>query len=104
MRATRLPPAAESPYVEFLRSPDLSVGVYRIARGEADAQQPHGEDEVYFVLQGRARFTSGGRTVDVRPGDCILVPAREEHRFHDVEEDLELLVVFAPAEGTRPKE
>lgn len=101
MRATRLPPRGENPYVEFLRSPDLSVGVYRLAQGEQDEQKPHAEDEVYYVLRGRARFTSGERTVDVREGDCLFVPAREAHRFHDVEEDLELLVAFGPAEGTR---
>lgn len=101
LRHTRVPPPGPNAYVEFLRSPDLSVGVYRIARGAPDPQRPHAEDEVYHVLAGRARLTSGGRTVDMRPGDCVFVPAGEEHRFHDVEEDLELLVVFGPAEGSR---
>ena len=26
---------------------------------------------------------------------------RAEHRFHSIEEDLEVLVVFAPSEGSR---
>lgn len=101
VKHTRVPPAGPSPYVEFLRSPDLSVGVYRVARGDTDPQTPHAEDEVYYVLRGRARFTSGERTVDAREGDCFFVPAGEPHRFHDVDEDLELLVVFGPAEGSR---
>jgi mannose-6-phosphate isomerase-like protein (cupin superfamily) len=88
-------------YHEMMRAADLSLGVYRIEKGAADTQKPHTEDEVYFVLAGRARFTSGGETVTVAPGDVLFVPARERHRFHDVEEDLALLVVFAPAEGSR---
>ena len=33
-------------------------------------------------------------------GTVIFVGADVEHRFHDVEEDLVLLVVFGPAEYT----
>ena len=35
-------------------------------------------------------------TVEVGPGSVIFVPANEEHRFVDVTEDLQVLVVFAP--------
>lgn len=88
-------------YHELFRAVDMSAGVYRIAAGSEDAQRPHTEDELYFVLAGRARFTSGGETVAVAPGDVLYVPARERHRFHDVEGELALLVVFGPAEGAR---
>ena len=33
-------------------------------------------------------------------GDLLYVPAREPHRFHSIEEELLLLVVFAPPEGS----
>ncbi len=49
-------------------------------------------------MAGRSRFTSGGQQIDVSPGDTIFVPAHEEHRFHDIMENLELIVVFAPPE------
>jgi mannose-6-phosphate isomerase-like protein (cupin superfamily) len=88
-------------YVEFLRTHDLSMGVYRLRASAADAQQPHGEEEVYFVTAGRARFSAGEKDVAVGPGDILFVAAREPHRFHDIQEDLELLVFFAPAEGSR---
>ena len=88
-------------YLEFLRTTDLSAGIYRLAAGSADPQSPHSEDEIYFVTRGRARFSSGSRDVVVSPGDILFVPAHEVHLFHDITEDLELLVFFAPAEGTR---
>jgi len=88
-------------FFEFVRTADLSAGVYRLKAGATDKQTPHKEDEIYYVLAGRADFTAGRRTIKVAPGDVIFVPAKESHRFHDVEEDLEVLVVFAPAEGTR---
>ena len=86
---------------EVFRVPDLSLGVYRLARGETDPQTPHAEDEIYYVLSGRAVLRVGDRDHPLGPGEVAFVPARAEHRFHDVAEDLTLLVFFAPAEGSR---
>ena len=87
-------------YAEFVRSRDLSAGVYRLAAGADDPQKPHTEDEIYYVISGRSRFRGGDRDVGVVPGDVLFVPAGEEHRFYSIVEDLELLVVFGPAEGS----
>jgi mannose-6-phosphate isomerase-like protein (cupin superfamily) len=82
---------------EPLRIPALSVGVYLLAAGARDEQQPHSEDEVYYVVRGQATLRVGSDTRPVAAGDCLLVAAGAEHRFEDIREDLELLVVFAPA-------
>lgn len=87
-------------YQEFLREESMSLGLYVLRAGEADPQKPHGEDEAYCILRGRGKFTAGGRTVDATPGVVLFVPAQEEHRFHDVTEDLAILVAFAPPEGS----
>ena len=50
------------------------------------------------MLAGRSRFTAGDDTRDVAPGDMIFVAARVPHRFHDITEQLRLIVVFAPPE------
>ncbi len=89
------------PYLEFVRTPDLSLGLYVLSPGEVDAQQPHAEDEAYVVLGGRARFTAGPETRSVGPGDTLFVGAGVPHRFHDITDELRLIVVFGPAEGTR---
>jgi mannose-6-phosphate isomerase-like protein (cupin superfamily) len=101
MEMRTIPPANGHPYQEFVRSPDLSVGVYRLRPGAADSQHPHKEDELYYVLAGRAKFSAGGETVEVAAGMCLFLPALEHHRFHDITEPLEVLVVFGPAEGSR---
>ena len=88
-------------YLEFLRVPDLSAGVYRLPAGGTDPQSPHGEDEVYYVLSGRARMRVGGEDRSVKAGSLIYVPKQAEHKFHSIEEDLSVLVFFAPAEHTR---
>ena len=86
-------------YVEFLRTAHMSAGVYRLAMGEVDRQSPHNEEEVYFVVSGRARFEADDNDRAVGPGDILYVPPKESHRFFDIEEDLELLVVFSPPEA-----
>ena len=103
MRYLSIPAASTERYVELIRSAHLSCGVYRLSPGSIDEQQPHTEDELYFVIAGRASFTSGGEAVDVKPGVCLFVPAREAHRFLDITEPLELLVFFGPAEGARAR-
>jgi mannose-6-phosphate isomerase-like protein (cupin superfamily) len=92
---------AHSAYIEFFRTPYLSWGVYRLAVGQPDLQQPHTEDEVYYVTDGRAVVRIQDEDFPVEPGSIIFVPARAAHHFHSIEKDLVLLVVFGPAEGAR---
>ena len=86
------------PYLEFLRVPSLSLGLYALPAGGVDSQNPHTEDEVYFVTAGRAMVTVAGEDRAVGPGSVVYVAAAVPHRFHSITEDLRLLVFFAPAE------
>ncbi len=84
-------------YYEFLRASSLSAGLWVLPAGSVDDQTPHREDEVYYVLAGRARIRVGEEDRGVRKGSCIFVERGVEHHFHSIEEDLRLLVFFAPA-------
>lgn len=86
-------------YHEFLRVPALSAGLYRLPAGATDAQRPHTEDEVYHVIAGRAHFVADGEDYEVGPGTVIYVAGGEAHHFVDIQEELVVLVFFAPAEG-----
>lgn len=101
LRATRR--ASGRGYLEFLRSPDLSIGLYELPAGGIDPQGPHAEDEAYYVIAGRATITVGDEERQVGPGSVVFVAAGVVHRFHDIEEDLSLLVAFGPAEGSRAR-
>jgi mannose-6-phosphate isomerase-like protein (cupin superfamily) len=89
------------PYHEFMRVPDLSAGIYVLEAGATDRQSPHTEDELYYVVAGRGVVTVGTETRPVVPGSLVFVAATVPHRFHDIAERLELLVLFGPAEGDR---
>jgi mannose-6-phosphate isomerase-like protein (cupin superfamily) len=92
--------AAGKLYHEFIRTHDLSVGLYVLPAGGADPQGPHTEDEVYHVVSGRGQIRVGGEDRDVQAGSVVFVGADVEHRFHDIEEELVILVIFGPAEYT----
>jgi mannose-6-phosphate isomerase-like protein (cupin superfamily) len=94
------------PYFEFLRAPVLSMGVYQLLVGDMDIQSPHTEDEMYYVVEGKARIKVADEDRAVRAGSLIHVARNVVHRFHSIEEDLIVLVftstgsvqAFAPAE------
>jgi mannose-6-phosphate isomerase-like protein (cupin superfamily) len=90
--------AGSQPYLEFLNEGTLSMGLYVLPVGAVDGQQPHSEDEVYYVLSGRGLFRLEQEDRPVQAGSIIFVAARQEHRFHSIEETLQILVFFAPAE------
>lgn len=84
----------EPRFHEFLRVPTLSSAVYRLPAGSKDMQAPHLEDEIYVVIDGRARLRIGGKEHEVGKGSILFVRATAEHSFFDIEEDLTLLVFF----------
>jgi len=93
-------------YHEFLRVSDLSIGLYVLPAGGMDPQSPHAEDEVYYVVSGnyvvsgKAKIKVGEEDRDVDTGSIVYVAKNIEHRFHSIEEELTILVFFAPAEYT----
>ena len=75
---------------------------------EPDKQQPHADDEVYVVLEGRGALNVEGEAIPVVEGQAIFVPAGADHQF-TAYEGLSVLVIFArasaasaPAQVARP--
>ena len=86
-------------YREFLRVPSMSAGLYVLPAGSTDPQGPHHEDEMYYVIRGRARFCAGADEREISAGSVLFVAAEVEHRFYNIAEELAVLVFFAPAES-----
>lgn len=84
-------------YLPFLNKKTLLSGVYRLAAGAEDGQEPHDLDEVYYVVSGKGRFKAGEEDTEIKAGDVLFVAAHLEHRFYEITEDLELLVFFSTA-------
>jgi len=90
-------------YLEFLKVPDLSMGLYVLPAGGTDLQSPHTEDEVYYVVSGKAQIKVADEDRAVQAGSIVYVAKNVEHRFYSIEEELTVIVFFAPAEySNRP--
>ncbi len=85
-------------YLEFLKVPDLSMGLYVLPASGVDTQSPHTEDEVYYVVSGKAQIKVADEDRAVQAGSIVYVAKNVDHRFHSIEEELTVIVFFAPAE------
>lgn len=81
---------------EFFRAETLSLTVAYWPAGSVDTQQPHTEDEVYYIAAGRAQLQVAGEDREVGPGTIVYVAAAVEHHFHSIEEGLKVVVFWSP--------
>lgn len=85
-------------YGEYLDNETMSSGIYHLKVGQEDSQSPHEFDEIYFVIAGSATLMIDGKPYPARTSELLFVPAKAEHKFVDIEEDLTLLVFFSKKE------
>lgn len=87
-------------FIEFLRRDSMSLELYRLEAGATDPQDPHTEDEVYYIVSGSASIRIGDDAHKVEDGDVVFVEREVEHYFFDIEEELVTLIFFAPPYGS----
>jgi mannose-6-phosphate isomerase-like protein (cupin superfamily) len=90
--------AGSGGYEVVHESAGLEIGVYVLVAPEPDRQQPHADDEVYVVLEGRGSLEIEGTKTELREGNAIFVPAGAEHSFSGYEQ-LSVLVIFERGTG-----
>ncbi len=81
-------------FQEILRTPSLSCSIYHLPVGSKQMQSAHEEDELYLVLEGRARLRVAEQEHQVRKGSIMYVRTACDHAFFDIEEDLTVLAFF----------
>lgn len=82
-------------YFKFIDVSTLSMGLYALSARALDTQSPHSEDEVYIIAEGKAVLDVEGEQFPATEGSIFFVKARAKHHFHDIEEDLKVLVLFS---------
>lgn len=82
-------------YLRFIDVSTLSMGLYTLPAGVQDTQNPHEEDEVYIITEGKAMLDVEGEKFPAAHGSILFVKARAKHHFYDIEEDLTVLVLFS---------
>lgn len=86
----------------FLDNNTMMSLIYDIPAGADAPQTPHGLDELYVVLKGRSKFMVKGKEYPVKSGTILFVKAGDEHYFKDVEEDLQVVIIFSKGDAKQP--
>jgi quercetin dioxygenase-like cupin family protein len=86
-----------SPWLPFLEVSTMTMGLYVLPEDGVDHQEPHEQDEVYYVVGGRAMIEVEGESRQVKAGSVVYVKANADHRFFNIEEELKVLVFFSAA-------
>jgi len=94
----QLPDVAEGRRVAQTMS-EGSMRVLLYAPRGHDPQQPHDQDEVYFVVSGSGWFVRGAERIRFAPGTALFVPAGMVHRFEEFDPDFATWVVFYGPKG-----
>ncbi len=85
------------PFTGALAHGSMTVEVFA-PRG-TDHQQPHDQDELYFVMSGRSDFIFKGERMTAAAGDVLFVPAHAPHHFENMTDDFATWVVFWGPDG-----
>ena len=86
-----------APFVTMMAGGTMSVEVFS-PKG-VDLQQPHKQDELYFIQGGNGQIVINGQRFDAAAGDAFFVAASVEHRFENFSDDFVTWVVFYGPEG-----
>ena len=78
----------------FINKQSLAAGVLVLQPGEADTQEPHESDEVYFVLKGDGFLRIKNKDYVVEPNKMYFVAQNIEHYFHGNSKELTVLYFF----------
>jgi mannose-6-phosphate isomerase-like protein (cupin superfamily) len=86
-----------APFVTMMAGGTMSVELY--APKDEDLQQPHTQDELYFIQRGTGELVINGQRFDAAAGDAFFVAAGVQHRFVNFSEDFVTWVVFYGKQG-----
>lgn len=90
--------SADGHYGVLLRHGTLELGYYKPQK--IDPQQPHEQDEIYFVHSGNGTFVAGDGRQPFAAGDVLFVSAGVEHRFEAFSDDFEVwAMLYGPRLG-----
>jgi len=81
-----------APFVTMMAGGTMSVEVF--APKGRDRQQPHSQDELYFIHSGQGEIVINGQRYAAAAGDAFFVAAQVAHQFENFSEDFVTWVVF----------
>ena len=71
-----------------------------MAPGATIGEHRHeGDEEIYYVLEGRGTMTLDGERFEIGPGDLAVTPAGHTHALENGDAPMRLIVACARSSG-----
>jgi len=79
---------------DFLKKKSMTFGLYMLpAALGGDKPLTHQFDEINFVVKGSAKFTTGDKQIEVKPGSLFFVTKNTRH-FFETKEGIDVFILF----------
>lgn len=90
-----------APFTQVMTHGSMSVEVFAPGSNQdgRDRQQPHSQDELYFVHRGDGEIIIDGQRFEAGAGDAFFVAAGVAHHFENFSKDFVTWVVFYGPQG-----
>jgi len=85
---------SSSYFYTFINRDSLAAGILVLQAGEEDTQEPHGDDEVYYIISGDGFLKIKDKDYKVSKNKLFFVAKGVEHFFHGNKTELKVLYFF----------
>ncbi|SRR5579875_317828 len=86
---------SNSYFYTFLDRDNMAAGILMLRPGEEDTQDPHENDEVYYVVRGDGFLNVEGIDHPIQPAMSYFVEKDLKHHFHGNTKDLVVVYFFS---------
>ena len=83
----------------FINKDSLAAGILFLKPGEEDTQEPHENDEVYFVISGNGYLKIKNKNYKVSKDKLFFVAKGVPHFFHSNTNNLKVLYFFGGSDS-----
>ena len=85
---------SDSYFHTFINRDSLAAGILMLKPGEEDTQEPHENDEVYFILSGNGFLKIKNNDYEISKDKLFFVGKDVPHYFHSNTKELKVLYFF----------
>ncbi len=85
---------SSSYFYTFINRDSLAAGILVLQAGEKDTQEPHDNDEVYYIISGDGFLKIKDKDYGISKDKLFFVAKGVDHFFHGNKTELKVLYFF----------
>ncbi|MGB0855742.1 MAG: cupin domain-containing protein [Nitrosopumilus sp.] len=90
---------SSSYFYTFINRDSLAAGILLLKPGETDTQEPHDNDEVYYIISGDGFLKIKDKDYPVLENKVFFVKKNVKHYFHGNKKNLKALYFFGGSDS-----